>query len=856
MYRLLLILTAIPFFFEQCEPPGGPGTPEDAGAQEDDAGIPGDVQELEYVCRPDAYQERFEFQTGDIIAIRASNHRFLSRIKEQRYQNYQDLIVAQSKFVDTQKRFEVIVHGVDRISLKADNGLYLGRFRIPPAPPASDLISAMYDSIEEASIFEVIYYNNGQIALKADNGHYLQHDYNYDLTVEEYVIVAEKDEVDDRSRFCVLPNPKDTSLECPMGSYEQPFEFNHLDSFALWASNGLYIGRTGEKKLEAKNDFHNEYSVFTVHEYDREENKFYIRTDNLRYFRWLTYDSKTYPVEALEFIGGDPYFVFEVVYHEDGQISLKTNDDHYVAVNRNNAKNPIERMSTQYQIDARFCVIPNPKPCPPLSHESEFEFEDGERIALWASNNRYLSRINRGDRNPIEAAKKYPDEASVFTVEVDDETGQIALKADNDKYLRWLTYGSDNPPRVVEAIVDEVDIHSQFDVLYWDDGRVSLKTDDDHYFRWLLRDGKYPIETPHTVLDEFTQFCVIPLQYKLERWMEDLDDTIGDKSLNEIAIPGTHDTGTYGTNGDSEFTSEEGAWVDFWRQLGKPVAIAFTKTQKESIRLQLEQGNRYFDIRPYRGRDGRLYTFHGQLAGTGFHSLLTEVRNFLQTNKKEIIILDVRRFGNIETSGEHLSVARYIIATFGEGGSSPDPVPPGQYRLIPSEGEHPQTITPNEIWSKSWRRVIVRWAVPEGSKEGEHDIVDFLNDELEDQTGIANLIWKGPVIGSREEKKTQPWFDTLDLDYFVEEMEWSISEEPHPYSPEFYMLQGVLTPPKDKDWYVAHVASSLEEECAQKINPKLTELIREKWWRYDLNIVTADFYDTALTYSVIDLNLL
>lgn len=40
----------------------------------------------------------------------------------------------------------------------------------------------------------------------------------------------------------------------------------------------------------------------------------------------------------------------------------------------------------------------------------------GYPIALQADNGKWLSRINRGDTDPIEAAKSYPDEYSLFII--------------------------------------------------------------------------------------------------------------------------------------------------------------------------------------------------------------------------------------------------------------------------------------------------------------------------------------------------------------------------------------------------------------------------------------------------------
>lgn len=118
-------------------------------------------------------------------------------------------------------------------------------------------------------------------------------------------------------------------------------------------------------------------------------------------------------------------------------------------------------------------------------------------------------------------------------------------------------------------------------------------------------------------------------------WMSQDSRVIQNKRLAEIAIPGTHDSGTAGIGGDTGHT--------------------LAATQQKSIPDQLEDGIRYFDLRAdeYSGKscaDGSdFYVFHGDGAlrylSYRFNDVLRGIRNFLDdpSHSKEIIIIDMQQ---------------------------------------------------------------------------------------------------------------------------------------------------------------------------------------------------------------------
>ena len=97
-------------------------------------------------------------------------------------------------------------------------------------------------------------------------------------------------------------------------------------------------------------------------------------------------------------------------------------------------------------------------------------------------------------------------------------------------------------------------------------------------------------------------------------WMKNIDDNI---HLNNILIPGTHDSATYkGTGGGA-------GWV---------------KCQDKSFRQQMNRGIRWFDIR-LRLKDSSLRAHHGKwYLDQNFNDEIKTAKNFLKDHPTETII--------------------------------------------------------------------------------------------------------------------------------------------------------------------------------------------------------------------------
>lgn len=123
-------------------------------------------------------------------------------------------------------------------------------------------------------------------------------------------------------------------------------------------------------------------------------------------------------------------------------------------------------------------------------------------------------------------------------------------------------------------------------------------------------------------------------------WMKYVDDN---KLLDELSIPGTHDSGTCSVDNDTEPQSSQ------------------VKCQQDYIPTQLLEGIRYFDIRLGKGNDpgichGDFYLFKKD----GYYLHLSDVigyfKTFLSENPREALIMLASR-GNDEATDDGVTMA-------------------------------------------------------------------------------------------------------------------------------------------------------------------------------------------------------
>lgn len=123
-------------------------------------------------------------------------------------------------------------------------------------------------------------------------------------------------------------------------------------------------------------------------------------------------------------------------------------------------------------------------------------------------------------------------------------------------------------------------------------------------------------------------------------WMSHVDD---DKYLDELSIPGTHDSGTCSVDNDTEPQSSQ------------------VKCQQDYIPTQLLEGIRYFDIRLGKGDDpgidhGDYYLLKKDAYFMHLSDVIGYFNTFLNENPTEALIMLVSR-GNDEATDESVTTA-------------------------------------------------------------------------------------------------------------------------------------------------------------------------------------------------------
>ena len=123
-------------------------------------------------------------------------------------------------------------------------------------------------------------------------------------------------------------------------------------------------------------------------------------------------------------------------------------------------------------------------------------------------------------------------------------------------------------------------------------------------------------------------------------WMSHVDD---DKYLDELSIPGTHDSGTCSVDNDTEPQSSQ------------------VKCQQDYIPTQVLEGLRYFDIRLGKGDDpgidhGDYYLLKKDAYFMHLSDVIGYFKTFLNENPTEALIMLVSR-GNDEATDESVTTA-------------------------------------------------------------------------------------------------------------------------------------------------------------------------------------------------------
>lgn len=159
--------------------------------------------------------------------------------------------------------------------------------------------------------------------------------------------------------------------------------------------------------------------------------------------------------------------------------------------------------------------------------------------------------------------------------------------------------------------------------------------------------------------------------------MECLGPNIASTPLNRLLIPGTHNSGIYSAAFKARLSRKKISdvispqildrmkHVLSWGLVGWDTLMELLENwaicQELSVSEQLTAGVRYLDFRVCEDYNNRLFLCH-KIYGADFLAVLDEIRDFLDTHTKEIVIIDIHKIHMY--SGKQSVIARALMKKF------------------------------------------------------------------------------------------------------------------------------------------------------------------------------------------------
>jgi len=250
--------------------------------------------------------------------------------------------------------------------------------------------------------------------------------------------------------------------------------------------------------------------------------------------------------------------------------------------------------------------------------------------------------------------------------------------------------------------------------------------------------------------------------YSGSGWMGQLGDHIGGTPFNRVALPGTHDSGTYAFNDELGAAPDSALTMKIDDIIGRVDALAdmvlgqifkkLCQCQTLSFGKQLEEGIRYFDMRIARHADSNTFhTCHGVFC-VELSDILNQFKEFLSSNPKEIVILDFNHLYAMDD--HHEDLVDMVLEAFGE--------------KVANIKKVKATSPVKHYWEQGYQVVIV-----------------YHNTEVTKMGKYSGLLMHGGYVRS-------PWPEASTTDALRSKLATLSVEKRHPSA--FFVLQGILTP--------------------------------------------------------------
>jgi len=309
-------------------------------------------------------------------------------------------------------------------------------------------------------------------------------------------------------------------------------------------------------------------------------------------------------------------------------------------------------------------------------------------------------------------------------------------------------------------------------------------------------------------------------------WMSDYAQVIENQYLNQIALPGTHDSGTFAIEGSSMIADDGNphpckeyikdmensvkSWFDnhligyLYPSIVKPLMeilyddceqyqAGWSKSQRHSISDQLNNGIRYLDLRVWNDSNLDDFFIVHSLVSVDVGEVLNSIQSFYNNpdNNKELLIIDINHTYDMDL-GDDDQLIQLIEDTLKDGSGNSLLIPRCADGVATSEDciAPTKNLTIGELWDRSSsERIILFYKASDDQVYTDHP-----------------RIW-------RESSITSPWPNTTSCDKLFEKMisyAW-VDQDIRDLQADggFYVLQSIRTP--DETTFKQSLETSLWE---------------------------------------------
>lgn len=149
-----------------------------------------------------------------------------------------------------------------------------------------------------------------------------------------------------------------------------------------------------------------------------------------------------------------------------------------------------------------------------------------------------------------------------------------------------------------------------------------------------------------------------------QTWMSIVFPLLRSLPLNNLAIPGTHDSCTSEIHSRSKVSSDSPAlqFLSFLTPVAGYFVARWSKCQEKHVKQQLIEGIRYFDIRvDFHAESKTFYTAHG-LVSSPLIDILSSFAEFIEYHPSELIVLDFNHFYGMQEPSSHVALCKLILS--------------------------------------------------------------------------------------------------------------------------------------------------------------------------------------------------